>query len=210
MGRLIGASHMVGGIVRFDWQSPNAAPETVVNGYGGSRFGSPNDLTVRDDGVLYFTDPFYQAGAERQDEERAYWVDTAGTVSPIDGAPTPPNGISLSPDQQTLYIGGGQPLRAFPVGSDGAPGTGAQFGDTPYRGVDGMGVDCAGNLYVTLHSDGVVAVLSPSGDRIGTITVASSVTNVAFGGPDRKTLFITKLNPPTLYSVNVGIAGYPY
>jgi gluconolactonase len=60
------------------------------------------------------------------------------------------------------------------------------------------------------HNDGVVAVLSPSGARLGTITVASSVTNVAFGGADRKTLFITKLNPPTLYSVNVGIAGYPY
>jgi gluconolactonase len=206
-GALYGAVHTSGTISRFDLQNPQAAPTVVAGMYDGIRFNSPNDLTFRDDGVLYFTDPDWQAGSERQAEERAYWVSTEGAITPIDGAPSKPNGITLSPDQNTLYIAGTSDLMAFPVNTDGSVGTGSPFG-TGHSGNDGMGVDCAGNLYVTEESN--VVVLSPAGDVIGSLSVASGVTNVAFGGSSGTTVYITKLNPPELYEVDVGIPGYPY
>jgi gluconolactonase len=156
---------------------------------------------------LYFTDPDWQAGSVRQDEERAYWVSPGGSATPIEGAPSKPNGISLSPDESTLYVAGTSPLMAFPVNPDGSLGAGSPFG-SGHSGNDGMGVDCAGNIYVTEDAD--VVVLSPSGDEVGRLRVASGTTNVAFGGESATTLYITKLSPPELFEVDVGIPGYPY
>lgn len=211
-GDLVAASQKVGGIVSFDLGAamPSATPkQEFASTYMGTRFSSPNDLTIRGDGNIYFTDPNYQAGNVRQSAERAYRISPTGMVTAIDGAPTPPNGITLSEDQNTLYIGGGN-LKSFPVMADGSiSGTGTNVGS--FSGIDGMGMDCAGNLYVTLHGEGRVAVLAAgTGNQIGSINVGSGVTNVAFGGPDNSTLFITKLNPPSLFAVSVGIAGYPY
>lgn len=206
-GQLYGAVHTNGTISRFDVSNPAGMPTVIAGMYDGKRFNSPNDLTLRRDGVLYFTDPDWQAGAERQDEERAYRVSSDGTITPIAGAPSKPNGISLSPDESTLYIGGTSPLMSFPVNADGSVGAGSPFG-TGHTSNDGMGVDCAGNLYVTEDSN--IVVLSPSGDELGSLRVAPGTTNVAFGGADRTTLYITKLDPPELYEVDVGIPGYPY
>lgn len=210
-GVLYGAVHEDGSISRFDLNNPSAGRVPVVTGYMGTRFSSPNDLTFRSDGVLYFTDPDYQAPSPPPQQPRAYWYDpTDSSLNVIEGAPMEPNGIALSPDQQTLYVAGSSPLMAFPVNPDGSVGAGAEFGDQQYRGVDGMGVDCAGNIYLSLYQAGDVVVLSPSGTELGRLTVAVGVTNVAFGGSDRTTLYITNLETKQLYEVNVGIPGYPY
>lgn len=210
-GALYGAVHEDGSISRFDLNNPNAARVPVVTGYMDTRFSSPNDLTFRSDGVLYFTDPDYQAPAPPPQPPRAYWYDPGNSsVHVIQGAPTEPNGIALSPDQKTLYIAGSSPLMAFPVNPDGSLGTGTQFGDQQYRGIDGMGVDCAGNLYLAAYQQGDVVVLSPSGAELGRLNVAVGVTNIAFGGADRTTLYITNLETKQLYEVNMGIVGYPY
>ncbi len=210
-GVLYGASHKDGSISRFDLSNPAAAPVPIVNMYMGTRFSSPNDLTIRSDGIVYFTDPPYQAPRnERQPEDRAYWFDLANPslITVIDGTSGTPNGISLSPDERTLYVAGSDPIIALPVNADGSLGAGSTFANV--SGVDGMGVDCAGNLYAAVNADGDVVVLSPAGTELGRLSVGEGVTNVAFGGPDRTTLYITRLNPPELYEVNVGIAGYPY
>jgi gluconolactonase len=213
-GDLVAASQKEGGIVSFDLATPVATPKKVyANMYEGKRFSSPNDVAVRNDGNLYFTDPSYQAGSVKQSAERAYRIDPAGTVSVIEAAPSPPNGITLSPDQKTLYIGGAK-LMAYPVNTDGSLGAGKEFPDQANGGslfgTDGLGVDCAGNLYVTINGQGTVVVVKPSGAKLGTMTVGSGVTNVAFGGADGKTLFITRMSPPSLYSVPSDIPGLPY
>lgn len=213
-GDLVAASQKEGGIVSFDLTTPVATPKKVyANMYDGKRFSSPNDVAVRNDGTVYFTDPSYQSGSVKQAAERAYRVDPAGAVTIIEAAPSPPNGITLSPDQKTLYIGGSK-LMAYPVNADGSLGAGKEFPDQANGGslfgTDGLGIDCAGNLYVALYGQGTVVVVKPSGAKLGTITVGSGVTNVAFGGADGKTLFITRMTPPSLYSVASDIPGLPY
>jgi gluconolactonase len=213
-GDLVAASQKLGAIVSFDVKAtpPSATPKKTYAGmYMGTRFSSPNDVAVRSDGTVYFTDPAYQAGSVKQSEERAYWVTPAGVVSVIPNTGAPPNGIILSPDEKTLYVGGSK-LSAYPIGADGSPGTGKTFPNDQNGlfGTDGLGMDCAGNLYVAMYSQGVVEVLKPTGDKVGTIQVGSGVTNVAFGGPDGKTLYITRMTPPSLYAVPSQIAGFPY
>jgi len=213
-GDLVAASHKEGGIVSFDLAAPSSTPKKVyASMFDGKRFSSPNDVTIRNDGNLYFTDPSFQAGSVKQSAERAYRVAPGGAVSIIDAAPSPPNGIALSPDQNTLYVGGAR-LVAYPVSADGSLGAGKDFPDQAHGGAllgtDGLGVDCAGNLYVAIYAQGTVVVVSPAGAKLGTITVGNGVTNVAFGGADGKTLFITRMTPPSLYSVPSSIPGYPY
>jgi len=213
-GDLVAPSQKEGGIVSFDVATPVMTPKKVyANMYDGKRFSSPNDVAVRNDGNVYFSDPAYQAGSVKQAAERAYRIDPAGVVSIIEAAPSPPNGVALSPDQKTLYIGGSK-LMAYPVNADGSLGAGKDFPDQAnggsLYGTDGLGVDCAGNLYVAVYGQGTVEVLKPSGAKLGTITVGSGVTNIAFGGADSKTLFITRMTPPSLYSVASTVPGLPY
>src|SRR6185312_16894109 len=105
-----------------------------------------------------------------------------------------PNGVTLSADEKTLYVAGTDGVFSYPVLADGSvtPGSGKRL-DAFNGGADGMGMDCAGNLYITAQQR--IVVLSPEGKEIGSIAVtgAESVTNVAFGGSDRKTLFITSM-----------------
>jgi gluconolactonase len=219
-GFLVAAVQKDGSISRFDLSNPTAPPVPIAAMYNGSRFNSPNDLALRSDGNIYFSDPSYQApNPLPQAAERAYRVTPSGTVEAItrgnsaEPAELPqlssPNGVTLSKDENTLYVGHSGGLYKFDVMADGSVANGAAVPDI-YGGVDGLGLDCAGNLYVTLHGNGEVIVLSPAGTQLGKITVSSGVTNVAFGGPGRTTLFVTKRNQPELYAVDVGIPGYPY
>ncbi len=116
-----------------------------------------------------------------------------------------PNGISLSPDESRLYLahlgGGRNDLVVFDVDASGALGEPEPFLNV---GSDGMAVDCAGNLYIT---QGGVRVYSPAGDLIGTLA-APGAANVAFGGPERRTLYITAT--ANLLAVELAIPGLPY
>lgn len=213
-GELVAASQKVGGIVSFDISgaTPSSTPKMIyadefADMGTDKRFSSPNDLTLRSDGNIYFTDPEYQSGSVKQSAQRSYRIAPDGTVTAIADAPSPPNGIALSPDQNTLYVGGAK-LMKYAVKADGSLEAGADFGSQ--SGTDGLGVDCAGNLYVAIYSAGNVVVLTPAGAVLGTITVGSGVTNIAFGGPDSKTLFITRMTPPSLYAVTMNIPGFPY
>ena len=212
-GRLHGASHKVGGIVRFDL--PGAKETVVVDSYNGSRFNSPNDLTFRSDGTLYFTDPNWQAASPNpQSRTRVYRVAPgSGTAVVVDENRSNPNGITLSPDEKTLYVTAQDGVFRYAVAADGSVGAAEPFAGGVVTSGDGMVVDCAGNLYVTNND---VIVLQPDGKEVGRIRMpsgAGQVTNVAFGGSDRKTLFITAMgfgNARGVYKVDLAVPGYPY
>lgn len=181
----------------------------------GRRFNSPNDLTVRADGTIYFTDPNFQRG-NRPDEQGGrtgvFRISPSGTVTLVDDRVAQPNGIVLSPDERSLYVGGNADNRIFryPVRADGSTGPRTEF--AAVTGADGATVDCAGNIYWTSYNDGRVHVFDPTGRKLGTITAGRNTTNVAFGGTDGQTLFITSGSTGNfgLYSVRLALPGNPY
>jgi gluconolactonase len=193
---------------------------TLAATYQGHLFNSPNDLTQSADGTVYFTDPDFQR-ANRPDEMSGHtgvYRISNGTVSLIDDTIREPNGIELSPDGKTLYVGGNATgkIYRYPVNPDGSTGPRTDF--TSLNGTDGGTIDCAGNVYQITYGDGKVHVFSPAGQALGTISAGSNATNVAFGGPDRRTLYITSGVPSGggdsgnfgLYSIRLDVPGWPY
>jgi len=210
-GGLVAAEHQAGAISAFDLDAGTRTP--IADSFEGQRFNSPNDLTVRSDGTIYFTDPDYQApDPNPQPVTGVYRVAPDGTVELFESGLGQPNGVSLSPAEDALYVTHLGGMMRYDVMADGTVATpGTSFGSV--SGGDGMAVDCAGNLYVTVHSQGRVAVLSPTAEDLGQIDVAPQVTNAAFGGDDMQTLYITAGNPEAgnaLYSVDLQIPGLPY
>jgi gluconolactonase len=210
-GQLWAANHRTGAISRVSL--PDGAMSDVVAGFDGARFDSPNDLAIRSDGNVYFSDPDYQAPATRpQSKTRLYRVAPAATTATvIDEGRSQPNGVTLAPSEDTLFVSGSDGVDAYPVMQDGSVGTGMKFGNVGSG--DGMGMDCAGNLYVA--SNGDVVVLGATGSELGRLNVSGvqSVTNVAFGGSDHKTLYITALGSGAqkgLFQVSLSVPGMPY
>ncbi len=211
-GALVGAVHKDGSISRYSLASLDQ-PAPLAASFMGARFNSPNDVTLRSDGNIYFTDPDYQAPATApQAKTRVYRIAPGGAVSVVDDTLSEPNGITLSLDEATLFVSGSSGLYRYPLLPDGSVGGAKQQVNPSISGADGMGIDCAGDLYVTGKQD--VVVLDPTGKDIGHIALDTGVqgtTNVAFGGPDRKTLFITSLGgTPMLFSVEMSLPGMPY
>jgi gluconolactonase len=226
-GNIVSANHGVGGIVRF--ALPGYAPTTLISMFNGKRFNSPNDLTVRNDGTIYFTDPTYQNGANPQMATHVYRVAPgAATATIITDYTDRPNGITLSLDQQgqtppsgaatqTLYVDGGMGVRQYAINADGTVAmTGTAFGPSDVAtNTDGMVMDCAGNLYVVVAGSLNVFVVSPAGAKIGEISISGpqAVTNVAFGGTDHKTLYMTAQGAGKtqgVFKVTLNFPGMPY
>jgi gluconolactonase len=207
-GTLFACSHKVQGIVKLDFNA--ASLTTVVDNYNGKKFNSPNDLTVRSDGTIYFTDPDFQLGnrTSQTGKKGIYSVSPAGQVALVDDTFAEPNGAALSPDESVLYVAdyNANVVRTFTVATDGSTSNRKDFVSvsTP----DGFAVDCAGNLYVASGQPGVIQVYSASGSKVGSITVAPSLSNLAFGGSEGKTLYITA--GKALYSLEMNLPGYYY
>ncbi|MEV4316169.1 SMP-30/gluconolactonase/LRE family protein [Actinocrispum sp. NPDC049592] len=193
---------------------------TIAANYQGHLFNSPNDVTVGANGTVYFTDPDFQR-ANRPDQmsgRTSVFRVTNGVVTLIDDTIREPNGIELSPDGKTLYVGGNASGKVYryPVNADGSTGPRSDF--VSLGGTDGGTIDCAGNVYQVTYGDGKVHVYSPSGQSLGTISAGRNATNVAFGGADRTTLYITSGTPSSggntgnfgLYSVRLNVPGWPY
>ena len=217
-GTLIATNHVLGAIVRLPF--PLGMPEVLIGSYDGQRFDSPNDLAIRSDGTIYFSDPDYQAPASRpQAKTRVYRIAPGAralgnAASVIDDTRSQPNGVTLSADERTLYVSGADGIYSYPVLADGdvVAGTGTRV--NAFAGSsDGLGMDCAGNLYATAGQR--IVVLTAAGVELGTIAVpqAESVTNVAFGGAEHKTLFVTSMgsgNQRGLFQVELNVPGLPY
>jgi len=210
-GMLIGGNQANGTISAYDLMG---GITTVVEDFEGTRFNSPNDLAVRSDGTIYFSDPNYQGPQPMpQSITAVYRVAPDGTVVQFETSLEQPNGVTLSPMEDVLYVGFPGGIRRYDLMPDGSVVTpGTEFG-RGLSNIDGMTVDCAGNLYATLFSEARIAVLDPEGTELGSVEVAPSLTNAAFGGPEGRTLFITAGNPEqgdSLYSVELEIPGIPY
>jgi gluconolactonase len=209
-GRILAATHDNQGLSWFDAATGARTPIEVRS--AGKHLNSPNDLAVRSDGTIYLTDPDHQRGARPAEITiRGLYrlrppLTTSGANEALllDGTLTQPNGVALSPDEKTLYVGSsGSEIWKFAVAADGSVSDRTKFADTGAS--DGLSVDCAGNLYVT---SGDVEVFAPDGTRVGNITLDGMPTNVAFGGTDRKTLYITA--GARLYSIQLNVPGFPY
>lgn len=184
--------------------------EPVVQTYEGSRLNSPNDLTLADDGSIYFTDPPYGVDEENRelDFSGVYRLAPDGSLSVLTKRFSHPNGICLSPDGSTLYVNDSSEnvIWAYDVMEDGSIANGRQFAAPEGEAdgsTDGMKVDEEGNLYTT--GPGGVWVYAPSGELLDRISVPVAPTNVAFGGSDRTTLYITAR--PNVYRVSVSVPG---
>jgi gluconolactonase len=183
---------------------------TVADRWQGKRLNSPNDNITRSDGTIYFTDPPYgvPTGQTRElDFQGVFRVDPAGMLHLESRDMNRPNGVALSPDEKTLYVDDTADglVRKFPVRPDGSLGPPTIFAPATGGGGDGMAMDNAGNLYVTTNVG--VTVYKPSGMTWGTISVPEVPTNCTFGGPDRKTLYITA--PTSIYRVTLKVPGLP-
>jgi len=208
-GALVAGTHKFKSISRFNMQTFERT--SVVEQYNNNVFNSPNDLTIAQDGTIYFTDPAFQreAAAGGQDKTRVYRLATDGTLSVVDDTLTNPNGIALSPKGDVLYVNGNGEqgvLRAYSI-VDGVP----QSGNDMVIGLtfaDGMAVDCHGNIYVTEHTLKRIRVFNPLGEQLAIIRADANVTNAAFGGLQGKTLFITGAG--ALWKVDLDVMGSAY
>ena len=168
---------------------------------------TPNDLVLRSDDNLYFTDP-QSGGRGLYRSSPTGQLDGPFTQGQTDNAPGAPNGVVLSPDENTLYVGDVQQnfVARFALLADGAIDTesGEVFTRTQGDTVDGMAVDCAGNLYVGTRTG--VEVYGPDATLLGTVPTGES-SNATFGGADRRTLFVTSRS--VLKYVTLGVPGLP-
>ena len=206
-GRLIASE---GGNRRVSRTLTEGTVVTVADRWQGKRLNSPNDNITRSDGTIYFTDPPYglPPGQPRElDFQGVFRVDPGGTLHLESTEFNRPNGVALSPDEKTLYVDDTEDglVRKFPVRRDGSLGASTTFVPSTGGGGDGMAVDDAGNVYVA--TDGGIKVYRPNGAPWGTIPVPEVPSNCAFGGADRKTLYITAKT--SLYRVALRIPGRP-
>ncbi|HEY0705745.1 MAG TPA: SMP-30/gluconolactonase/LRE family protein [Polyangia bacterium] len=208
-GKLIAAAHDKQRLSRFDPANGQRSDVAGGSAFMGRPFNQVNDVVVRSDGNMYFSDPTYQQGGRIGQGVMAFYrLSPTGMVSRIAIARNP-NGVALSPDGMTLYLASteGPALIRFALGTDGTPMQATFWRD---RTSDGLAVDCAGNLYLSESANGgQIRVISPTDMPLGSITGLGSgyVTNSAFGGEDRKTLFIT--TNTALYKITLNLPGFP-
>ncbi len=175
------------------------AKETVLSEkHGDKRFNAPNDLVIDQTGGIYFTDPRFRAPDPwPQGKEAVYYRAADGTVSRLIDDRKAPNGVILSPDEKTLYVipSMEKEMWAYPVEAPGKIGAGKvlcelqQAAGATSGGGDGLTIDTAGNLYITSALG--LQVVNPEGKILGVISFPEQPANVTFGGPDRRTLYVT-------------------
>lgn len=216
-GGLIACEHATSKVTRTD---PQGAVVTLASHYDGKELNSPNDVVVKSDGSIYFTDPLYgrraDHGVERAPELAfcgVYRVTpaTAATTLLADDFPAP-NGLCFSPDESLLYVNDTDRLhtRVFDVLPDGTLGNGRLFFDEAAHGAkweegdpDGIKVDEAGNVFCT--GPGGIWVIAADGEWLGVIEVPEIAANLAWGGPGWDTLYICATR--SLYRVRTRTRG---
>lgn len=212
--RVVTVEHGDRRVVRFE---ENGNVTVLADHYMGRRFNSPNDLVIKRNGDVYFTDPAYLAESaptvpefhRELDVTGVYRVTTTGKVDLLVSDLEYPNGLAFSPDEKKLYVANTRPKKwmVYDVKPDGSLGAGKVFmdvsADTTDGNPDGMKVDTLGNVYAA--GPGGVLVISPEGKHLGTILIPEIVSNCAWGDADFKTLYVTARTG--LYRIRLNVAG---
>ena len=198
-GRMLTCEHASSRVVRAE---PDGQLSVLASHYEGLELNSPNDIVVKSDGAVYFTDPIFGRraphGVPREPQlghSSVYRIDPAGgALQRLDIDLEQPNGLCFGVDEKQLYVNDspGRCIKVYDVLADGTVGSGRLFGATPgdEPGVpDGMKVDLQGNLYCC--GPGGIHVFLPDGKRVARIRFPEKACNFAFGGEDLRMLYVT-------------------
>jgi gluconolactonase len=213
-GRLLAAEHDSRRVTR---QELDGSITVIANSFQGRRLNRPNDVIVKSDGTIYFTDPWTSPAVPEQWDltfSGVYRVSPdLGTLTLLVDNFIIPNGLAFSPDEKLLYVNDSRRrhIRSFELAPNGtlarqSDQVFADLGGADPGVPDGMKVDTAGNVYC--GGAGGIYILDPKGKKLGRIVHGyPATTNIAFGGDDWKTLYFTSRNQ--LASVKLKIAGIP-
>ena len=216
-GRLVADEHAARRVTR---REKDGTIVVLADRYEGKRLNSPNDIVIRNNGDVYFTDPpgylrSYPEGLPDKptvdlDFNGVYRISAAGKLELLTKDIPFPNGIALSPDGKKLYVGNSRPEKywmVYDIKADGGIANGRKFADVtnePGPGSpDGMKVDRRGNVYATALTG--IQIFSPDGKRLGSIATPEVASNCAWGDADGKTLYITARTG--LYRIRTNIGG---
>jgi gluconolactonase len=192
-GRLWACLFGHGTLASFAWQDGALVDErTEIPGHQGQRFLKTNDLVFDASGGLWFTDPLFGRKAGEQPVMGVYYRRPTGEISLVIEDLDRPNGIMLSPGEETLYVlpSSGSSAFAYDITAPGMVANRRAFGQVPGGG-DGMTVDALGNVYLTSGRLRSVVVVNPAGEEVDRIGLPGGPSNVCFGGPANRTLFVT-------------------
>lgn len=200
-GRLYSCEYKSRRVTRTDRKGRT---EVLVDKFEGKRFNAPNDIVVRRDGHVYFTDPLFTPLDQRDlDFYGVYHVTPKRKIEAIARIKTRPNGVALSPDGRILYVANTDErnIRAYDLDRDGkASGERVVIADLP-AGPDGIRTDAKGNVYITARG---VVVYSPQGRLLGKIALPVNPRNLAFGDSDLRTLYMVG---NSIFRVRLNIPG---
>lgn len=217
-GRLVSCEH---GGRRISRTEADGSVVCVVDSYQGKKLNSPNDVVVKSDGTIWFTDPPYgimsnEEGYQAESEIGANYVyrfdPATGELSVVADDFDKPNGLAFSPDESLLYISdtgashdpaGAHHIRVFDVIEGKSLTNGRVFAVVDPGLADGFRLDLHGNLYTS--SEDSIQVYTADGERIGKILVPEKIANCTFGGPEKNRLFIVASS--SLYSITLNTRG---
>ena len=227
-GRLTVAGHGRRNVWRLEELEGREQLTVLADRFQGRQFNSPNDLVYHSDGSLYFTDPIYGLPTQRDDDpEKELPINGVyrlpGANKQKAGASPDndrlellvsdlgrPNGIAFSPDEKFLYVSNSEPemfWMRYTLKADGSVTDGQRICDAgmyAFRGApDGIKLDADGNIYAA--GPGGLWIMDPNGKHLGTIEMPETVSNLAWGGEDRRTLYITATT--SLYRMVLTVAG---
>ncbi|HLZ07637.1 MAG TPA: SMP-30/gluconolactonase/LRE family protein [Chloroflexota bacterium] len=212
-GRLLACEHSGRRVSRID---ARGKVETIADNFEGKRLNSPNDIVVRSDGAIFFTDPPYGLPYHTEGKELpyngVYRVDRDGKINLLVDDFERPNGLAFSPDESHLYVDDSQlgHIRRFDVAADGSISGGrvwAELRAGPGEGgvPDGMKIDREGRVYCTGPAG--VWIFEPGGRFIGRILTPEVPANLAWGDSDWSTLYITAHS--SVYRLRMNVPGIP-
>jgi gluconolactonase len=217
-GRLVTCEHLTRRVTRTEF---DGSITVVAERWQGKRLNSPNDVVVKSDDSIWFTDPAYGIDTDNEGDRaepeidgcHVYRVDPGGSVDRVIDDMLRPNGLAFSPDEHVFYVAdtgathkenGPRHIRRFAVSADGRSVSGGEaFAESTSGLFDGFRVDREGRLWTS--ADEGVHCYDPDGTLIGKILIPETVANVAFGGAKRNRLFIC--GTTSLYSVMLMVNG---
>ena len=218
-GRLISCEHRGRAVSRIEHDGSRTV---LADRWNGKRLNAPNDVVVKSDGSIWFTDPTYGIDSDYEGDKavseigasNVYRIDPAtGDVSAVVTDRVKPNGLAFSPDEALLYVADtgrshvpGLPatITAYQIDTDGQSAARLRlFATCPEGLYDGFRVDDDGNIWTSAGTN--VFVYAPDGTHLGTLPIGEIVANVCFGGPKRNRLYIC--GQTSLYAIYVKVSG---